>query len=382
MEKNIYYEREIFEIKDTKYFQIDEAKSINILLNNLILEGIKKRASDIHIETLEILVKIRIRIDGKLVKIKELEKNTGLKLLNRIKILCELNIGEKRLPQDGRFKGEFNKEKIDFRVSTIPTIFGEKCVIRILKNRLEELNIEKLGFSEKNLKVLKEKIKRKNGLLLFCGPTGSGKTTTLYSIINFLNNENVNIITIEDPVEYQLTGINQIQCKNDIGLDFAKILRSVLRQDPDIILVGEIRDKETAEIALMASLTGHLVLSTLHTRNSYSAIERLLGFGIEPYIISAGLTLIESQRLVRRICKRCSGKGCEECNDGYFGREAVEEIIEIDDEIRKFINKNERVELIEEYLKRKEFVDIFSYGKEKIERGITTIEEVIRECKI
>lgn len=381
MGENIYFKREIFEIRDFNEIKYNK-EDILEFLNELIFYSLKENVSDIHIESKESDIKIRVRIDGILKYYQDLNKNFGLKLMTKLKLMSELDIGEKRLPQDGRFKARYRNEKIDFRVSLIPTIFGERCVLRILKNNISEVSLENLGFTNENLIKLKKLLNRKNGLLLFCGPTGSGKTTTLYSIVNYLNNEKLNIITIEDPIEYQFPNINQIQCKNEIGLDFSIILRSVLRQDPDIILVGEIRDKETAEIALMASLTGHLVITTLHTKDAVSAIDRLINFGVDKFIIAAAINAIESQRLVRKVCKICGGKTKNSCcNEGFKGREVVEEIIFFDKEIRDII-LNKSIKDLESYLKLKGFKTLLDNGFIKVETGITTKSEVLRECLI
>ncbi|MCQ8211928.1 GspE/PulE family protein [Cetobacterium somerae] len=381
MDGNIYFKREIFEIKDFNELKYNK-EDILEFLNSLICYSLKERVSDIHIESKEKIVKIRVRIDGILKEYENLNNNFGLKLLTKLKLMSELDIGEKRLPQDGRFKGKYLNEKIDFRVSFIPTIFGERCVLRILKNNISKVSLENLGFSEENLSKLKDLVRRKNGLLIFCGPTGSGKTTTLYSIVNYLDDERLNIVTIEDPIEYQFSNINQIQCKNEIGLNFATVLRSVLRQDPDIILVGEIRDKETAEIALMASLTGHLVITTLHTKDSLSAIDRLINFGIDRFIIATAINAIESQRLIRKICPVCNGeKNNNCCNEGFKGREIVEEIIFFDKEIREIIiNKN--TSELENYLKKIGFKNILENGILKVNNKLTTKEEIIKECLI
>lgn len=376
MDKNIYFKREIFQIKNTNEYKEILLENLNEILRISIL----KNASDIHLESYEKSFRIRIRVDGKLYIFKELDKNIGLKLISKIKILSELDIGEKRLPQDGRFKGEYNNEKIDYRVSIVPTLYGEKCVIRILRNNINDLDLESLGFSQENLNHLYDAIKKKSGLILCVGPTGSGKTTTLYSILNYLNKEDLNIVTIEDPIEYQLEGVNQIQYKKEIGLTFTEILKRVLRQDPDIILIGEIRDMETAEIALTASLTGHLVLTTLHTRDSISTVDRLLGFGIEPYIISSGLTLIQSQRLVRKICTICKGKGCIDCFKGFNGREAVEELIVVDEIIKGYILENRGTEKIRKYLVENNFIFLSENGAKKVKKGVTTEDEFIKEC--
>ena len=381
MENNIYFKREVFEIKDSDELKYNKEDTIEFL-NALILYSLKEQVSDIHIESKEKNIKIRVRIDGLLQTYEELNKNFGLKLITKLKLMSELDIGEKRLPQDGRFKGQYMSEKIDFRVSFIPTIFGEKCVLRILKNNISKVSLNNLGFNKENLLKLKDLVKRKNGLLLFCGPTGSGKTTTLYSIVNYLDNEKLNIVTIEDPIEYQFSNINQIQCKNEIGLNFSSVLRSVLRQDPDIILVGEIRDKETAEIALMASLTGHLVITTLHTKDSISAIDRLISFGIDRFIIATAINAIESQRLIRKICPICGGKGNSSCcNEGFKGREIVEEIIFFNKEIREIILNKTTTDL-ESYLKNVGYKTILESGMLKVNEGITTEAEVIKECLI
>ncbi|MEG2220530.1 MAG: GspE/PulE family protein [Cetobacterium sp.] len=383
MEENIYFKREVLEIKETEEDNLYQEQILKFI-NDLIFYSIKQGVSDIHFESREKDLRVRVRIDGVLKEFQVFNKSFGIKLLSKIKILTELDIGEKRLPQDGRFKGRYKMEEIDFRVSFIPTIFGEKCVIRILINNISKLNLNTLGFNSENLEKLYKAIEKRSGLLLFCGPTGSGKTTTLYSIINYLNREGVNIVTIEDPIEYQLLGINQIQCKSEIGLNFSTILRSVLRQDPDIILIGEIRDFETAEIALMASLTGHLVLTTLHTKDSISAIDRLIGFGIDKYNIASGISLVQSQRLVRKICKVCFGKNpkCKECNDGFKGREAIEEVILFNEDIRKILTDDNSNKNLKEYLKKNNFKTLLENGREKIKNKTTTEKEIIKECSI
>lgn len=381
MENNIYFKRDIFEIKDYDNEKYD-SEDISEFLNNLVFYSLKERVSDIHVESKERVIKIRVRIDGILKDYKDLNKSFGLKLITKLKLMSELDIGEKRLPQDGRFKGQYLDEKIDFRASFIPTIFGERCVLRILKNDISKMSLENLGFIEENLIKLKKLVNRKNGLLLFCGPTGSGKTTTLYSIVNYLNSDRLNIVTIEDPIEYQFSNINQIQCKNEIGLNFSTILRSVLRQDPDVILVGEIRDKETAQIALMASLTGHLVITTLHTKDSISAIDRLVSFGIDKFIIATAINAIESQRLIRKICPICKELNREcSCNEGFKGREIVEEIIFFNREIRDIVLNKNTTDL-ENYLREKGFKTLYDNGLLKVERGVTTEDEIIKECLI
>ncbi|MGL5982991.1 MAG: GspE/PulE family protein, partial [Cetobacterium sp.] len=377
MEDNIYFKRHTFEIKESNDLKLGK-EDILEYLNELIFFSLKSRASDIHIESKENEVKIRVRIDGQLKNYKELNRSLGIRLITKLKLMSELDIGEKRLPQDGRFKGQFKEDKIDFRISIIPTIFGERVVLRILKNNISKVSLDGLGFSSENIIKLKEALNKKSGLLLFCGPTGSGKTTTLYSIVNYLENENLNIVTIEDPIEYQFANINQIQCKIEIGLDFATILRSVLRQDPDVILVGEIRDKETAEIALMAALTGHLVITTLHTIDSISAIDRLINFGIDKFVIATSITAIESQRLVRKLCLVCGGKKEQNCCfDGFKGRDAVEEIIFFNKDIRNIILHKTTKDL-EEYLENTGFKKILENGLSKVESKLTTKAEILR----
>ncbi|MGL5000502.1 MAG: GspE/PulE family protein [Cetobacterium sp.] len=381
MEDNIYFKRHTFEIKESNDLKFGKEDVLEYL-NELIFFSLKSRASDIHIESKENEVKIRVRIDGQLKNYKELNRSLGIRLITKLKLMSELDIGEKRLPQDGRFKARFKEDKIDFRVSIIPTIFGERVVLRILKNNISKVSLDGLGFSSENIIKLKETLNKKSGLLLFCGPTGSGKTTTLYSIVNYLENENLNIVTIEDPIEYQFANINQIQCKTEIGLDFATILRSVLRQDPDVILVGEIRDKETAEIALMAALTGHLVITTLHTIDSISAIDRLINFGIDKFVIATSITAIESQRLVRKLCSVCGGKKEQDCCfDGFKGRDAVEEIIFFNKDIRNIILHKTTKDL-EEYLENTGFKKILENGLSKVESKLTTKAEILRECLI
>lgn len=379
MQENIYFKRETLNIKSGELNF--STTNIDEYLNSLIYFSIIKNASDIHIETKESVIRVRVRVDGVLKDLNELNKSFGIKIIAKIKLLSELDIGEKRVPQDGRFKGDYEGIKIDFRVSILPTLFGERCVIRILKNEISSLKIENLGFTEENLTTLKNILNKRNGFLVFCGPTGSGKTTSLYTLVNYLSSEDRNIITIEDPIEYQLEEINQVQCKNEVGLNFSSVLRSVLRQDPDIILIGEIRDKETAEIALLASLTGHLVITTLHTKDSISAIDRFLNFGVDRFVLANSLSGIISQRLVRKICKNCLGKGCEMCNDGFKGREAIEEAIFFTREMRDIVLNGDG-KALESYLKTTGFKDMLQNGKNKVEKGLTTEEEIIRECSI
>jgi len=381
------------------------------LVNLVLTDAIKRGASDIHIEPYEKEYRVRFRIDGILYEI----MNPPLKLrdaiTSRIKILARLDISEKRLPQDGRIKlkmklNDKNKE-IDFRVSILPTLFGEKIVMRLLDKENLRLDLTKLGFEQESLVRFEEAIFKPWGMVLVTGPTGSGKTNTLYSALSKVNSPEVNIMTAEDPVEFNLPGINQVQMKEQIGLNFASTLRSFLRQDPNIILVGEIRDFETAEVAIKAALTGHLVLSTLHTNDAPSTINRLMNMGIEPFLVATSVQLIAAQRLVRRICASCKeevemgaqalmnigykkdevdtfkvmkGRGCEKCNNtGYKGRVGLIEVMVIDDDLREMILSGASAIEIKRKAIDNGMISLRRSGLVKIKEGITTIEEVVRE---
>ncbi len=371
-------------------------------VNSLFFQAVERRTSDIHLEPREREVAIRLRIDGVLHSFSPPPKGAFPGIVSRIKILSNLDIGEKRLPQDGRCRIKIGKKGIDMRISTLPTVFGEKVVIRLL-DKSGLLSMEELGFEPEDREKFKEILKRPYGIILLTGPTGSGKTTTLYSGLSYINSPHKNLVTVEDPVEYELKGINQTQVKPQIGLTFAKSLRHILRQDPDIIMIGEIRDLETAQIAVQASLTGHLVLSTLHTNDAVSVISRLSYMGIEPYLIAATLDLVIAQRLVRRICPACKeedvlseeivkrfnlslpsqakvykGKGCPECeNSGYHGRIALYEIFELDREIKKMIlERKDEISLQKESIK-KGMRTLRARGLEKVIQGVTTLEEVL-----
>ncbi len=383
-----------------------------IKVSNLILiEALKAGASDIHVEPYEKEFRVRFRIDGILHNIMALPMRTRDPLISRLKIMAKLDISEKRLPQDGRIKIRLRVEErsrdLDLRVSSVPTQFGEKVVMRLLDKSKLQLDMTQLGFDQEPLRRFKEAIDRPYGIMLVTGPTGSGKTNTLYSAIAALNDPTVNIMTAEDPIEFNLAGINQVQMKEQIGLTFASALRSFLRQDPDIVLVGEIRDFETAEIAVKAALTGHLVLSTLHTNDAPSTINRLMNMGIEPFLVATSVNCICAQRLVRRICTHCAedmetppqmlitvgfapdevktlrikrGRGCERCNNtGYKGRIGLFEVLLFTDEIRDMILSG--ASSIE--LKRKAIeegmVSLRMSGLQKIREGSTTLEEVLRE---
>lgn len=375
-------------------------------VNAIIGSAIKMGASDIHIEPYDKLVRVRLRVDGVLIELKSLPKKVIGALASRIKIMSDLDIAEKRLPQDGRFRIKAGGKNIDFRVSSLPTVHGEKVVMRILDQSNLQLDMEMLGFEVDELEKFNKALTSPYGMILVTGPTGSGKSTTLYSALSRVNQPDINISTAEDPVEFQLEGINQVHCKAEIGLDFAAALKSFLRQDPDVIMVGEIRDKETAEISIKAALTGHLVLSTLHTNDAPSTIQRLTNMGIEPFMISASLLLVEAQRLGRRICKHCKeehqpdkgilsalnvnyeeykdktfykGKGCPKCNGtGYKGRVGFYEVMLIDDELRDMIAENANSDQIRKVAVKNGMRTLRMQALLKAEQGVTTLEEVLR----
>ena len=374
------------------------------VVNQILQNAVQLKASDIHIDPQETKVLVRYRIDGVLRTERTLPKHTQNVLAARIKILGNMDITEHRIPQDGRIKTNIDYHPIDVRVSTLPTVFGEKIVMRILDMSSSLNDISQLGFHEKNYERFLNLIHQPTGIILITGPTGSGKSSTLYAALNHLNSEEVNIITVEDPVEYQLEGINQIQVNANVGMTFAKGLRAILRQDPNIIMVGEIRDRETAEIAIRASLTGHLVLSTLHTNDSISTVTRLIDMKVEPFLVGSSVNGVLAQRLVRKICRDClkweeptkreveifskrhltvekvaRGKGCGTCNmTGYKGRIAMHELLVITDEMRKAIVNNEGVSRLRELANENDTVFLIDDGLEKVKQGLTTTEEVLR----
>jgi type IV pilus assembly protein PilB len=371
----------------------------------LLSQAVKSRASDVHIEPQEKSMNIRMRIDGILRDMVPPARKMQAAVIARIKILSDMDIAERRLPQDGRLKVKASGRDIDVRVSSIPTIYGEKIVMRILDSAAANRGLDELGFEEKRLAEFKAALSQPHGIIVVTGPTGSGKSTTLYAALNYLRDPTENITTVEDPVEYRLAGINQIQIKPEIKLDFAICLRAILRQDPDIILIGEIRDKETVEIAIKASLTGHLVLSTFHTNDAPSAISRFVYMGIEPYLLASTLNLIVAQRLVRRICEKCKepielspeilkrlkidpaeakkavfhhGKGCSACgNTGYKGRLPIFEFLVMNSDVREMIigGKNERE--IRAAVRQKGYGGLFESGIVNMMKGLTTAEEVL-----
>lgn len=347
-------------------------------VNELLELAVKKNASDIHIEPLEEVTRVRLRIDGLLCNVVEVLRTNHSSIVSRIKIICGMDIAEKRLPQDGRVEVEVSGRKVDLRVSTLPVINGEKVVIRLLEKSQKLLQLEALTFSESNLKIYKQLINSPHGIILLTGPTGSGKSTTLYATLQELNDETKNIITIEDPVERTLEGINQIAVNNKAGLTFATGLRSIVRQDPNIIMVGEIRDGETAKIAVQAALTGHLVFSTLHTNNAIGAVTRLLDIGIEPFLLAAALRGVVAQRLVRTICPYCEG-GCDECNHtGYKGRIAVQEVLEITPKLQDMITHGAEESALLEAARENGFTTLIEDCNTKVQAGKTTLEEYNR----
>jgi type IV pilus assembly protein PilB len=373
------------------------------IVNLILVQAIKEKASDIHIEPFEKEIKLRYRVDGALIEATSPPKGLQLPIASRIKILAGLDIAERRLPQDGRFRIRVSGKEVDLRISMLPTVYGEKIVIRLLDKGALGGSIENMGLDDYTLGIFKKAIDAPHGMILVTGPTGSGKTTTLYTILSELNNPIYNIVTVEDPVEYQLIGINQVAVKSDIGLDFSSALRSILRQDPDIVMIGEIRDNETADIAVKAALTGHQVLSTLHTNDAAGAITRLDDMGIEPFLISSSVILTCAQRLVRRICPNCKeefqpepeiftklaiendgstlyrGAGCSRCKGrGYVGRAPILEVLPVSEAIRRLIIKRASAAVIKNQAISEGMKSLRMIGIDKAKEGITTLEEILR----
>lgn len=383
---------------------IDQDSPIVRLVNQVLTNAAVVKASDVHIDPQETKVVIRYRVDGMLRTERVLPKHMQSVLTARIKIMANLDITEHRIPQDGRIKMNLDFHPVDLRVSTLPTVYGEKIVMRLLDLGSTLNDINKLGFNKVNLQRFTDMIEKPTGIVLITGPTGSGKSSTLYAALNKLNSEEVNIITVEDPVEYQLEGINQIHVNSNVGMTFAAGLRAILRQDPNIIMVGEIRDKETAEVAIRASLTGHLVLSTLHTNDSIGTITRLVDMGVEPFLVASSLSGVVAQRLVRRVCRDCAktmepskreieifakrgmkidqvvkGAGCSSCNmTGYKGRVAIHEVLVVDDVMRRVIMNGESLSKLREIAIKNKTIFLVDDGLIKIKQGITTTEEVLR----
>ena len=372
----------------------------------IIEEGVNMRASDILIEPFDKKLRIRFRVDGVLQEQKSPPKSMYSSIVSRVKVMSDLNIAEHRLPQDGRFKIKLSGKEVDFRISILPSSFGEKVAMRILDKSQATLDIEKLGFSEEAVLKLKKISKLPHGMILVCGPTGSGKTTTLYSILKFVDSPEKNIVTVEDPVEYQLEGINQVNARPEIGLTFASALRSILRQDPNVIMIGEIRDYETVDIAIKSALTGHLVLSTLHTTTASGAIVRLVNMGAEPYLINSSLVCVVSQRLVRQVCSYCKeqvaikqdiieslklnvnkikkpqffrGKGCSHCfNMGYSGRTGIAEVLLLSQKVRELILNREQEHVIKQQARLEGMKTLREDGVEAALKGLTSLEEILR----
>lgn len=385
------------------------------LVNLLITRSVESRASDIHIEPYEDELKVRYRIDGVLHDVESIPKKLQPAIVSRLKIMSRLNIAERRLPQDGRLKLKVGDSEIDLRVSTIPVMHGESLVMRILHKESIVINLDLLGFNHETVEHFNKLIRKPNGIILVTGPTGSGKTTTLYGALDKINSPDKKIITVEDPVEYQLKGVNQIQVKPQIGLNFSNTLRHIVRQDPDVIMIGEIRDLETAEIAIQSALTGHLVFSTLHTNDAASAITRLIDMGVESFLLSSTVKGILAQRLVRLICPSCRepddsgaakeelimldkinsdgssalsidavtdlyrGRGCEKCAfTGYYGRSGIFELLMVDDEMRKLVIKQADANMIKDLAKRSGMKTLLEYGIGKVKEGVTTLNEIFR----
>lgn len=374
------------------------------VVNDILVDASKRGASDIHFDPQEKYMKVRIRIDGILVDYAEIPNTIKKNLVTRIKIISGMNITESRLPQDGAIKSVLQGIELDLRVSSLPTNEGEKIVIRILDYTMSFAGLESLGLSDENLKKVLKMIAAPNGIILVTGATGSGKSTTVYSILQRLNREDTNIITVEDPIEMDIEGVNQVQTNSEIGLTFASALRSILRQDPNIIMIGEIRDTETAKIAVRASITGHLVLSTIHTNNSLNTIERLLDMDVERYLLASALTGIVSQKLARRVCTKCRHKrptndyekslfkkilgkdvdevytadGCEECGNGYKGRIAIHEVLLINQDIKDAISSNIRKEKLRQLVYKSGVTTLLQDGLEKVAQGLTTFDEVLK----
>ncbi|MCF6465644.1 GspE/PulE family protein [Clostridium sp. Cult2] len=397
-----YEYRDVGDLDDEELLDVSTAPVVK-LINSIVEQAVEMRASDIHIEPWDEDIRIRFRIDGDLHEIMKLSKNSLSALITRIKIIGKMDIAEKRIPQDGRVETKINGKEIDMRISSIPTVYGEKMVLRLLDRSNFMFTKSQLGFKEENLILFDKILRQPYGMILVTGPTGSGKTTTLYAVLKELNRVEKNIITIEDPVEYKLEGINQVQINPKAGLTFANGLRSILRQDPDVIMVGEIRDSETAKIAIRAAITGHLVLSTLHTNDSPSSIVRLIDMGIEPYLVSSAIIGVVSQRLIKELCPNCKtpyeanyseksllgvdgedsiilykSKGCNRCNNGYIGRRAVHEVMVVDEEMRKLVNEEASIDKLRASAINSGMTTLLNNSIELALQGITTLEESLK----
>lgn len=391
---------------DQELSRISQEAPVIRITNAILEEAVRKKSSDILIEPFDRRLRVRFRIDGVLHEEKEPPKTMHPLIISRIKVMSDLNIAEHRLPQDGRFKIKMSGREVDFRISILPSSFGEKAAIRILDKNQAMLDIEKLGFSEEAIAHVKKVARLPHGMMLVCGPTGSGKTTTLYSVLKYVDSPDKNIVTVEDPVEYQLEGINQVNARPEIGLSFASALRSILRQDPNIIMIGEIRDYDTVDIAIKSALTGHLVLSTLHTTTAPGAIVRLVNMGVEPYLINSSIACVMAQRLVRKICSYCKekyevkeeiiqnlkldlqrikkpeffrGKGCIHCfNSGYSGRTGIAEILLLSSRIRELVLSRAQEHVIKSHARGEGMKTLREDGLQSVLKGLTTLEEILR----
>lgn len=389
-----------------RLFKLVEEAPVVKLTNTILQNGVRARSSDILIEPMETSTRIRYRVDGVLKEMESLPKNMHDSIVSRIKVMSELNIAERRLPQDGRFKLRIKNSEVDFRVSILPSSNGEKVALRVLDKSQAMLDIERLGFGKEALEIFKENVSRPHGMILVCGPTGSGKTTTLYSLLKHVHSVEKNLITVEDPVEYQIQGVSQVTVRSGVGLTFASALRSILRQDPDVIMIGEIRDFDTVDIAIKSALTGHLVLSTLHTTTACGSVVRLVNMGVEPFLISASLISIVAQRLIRKLCLRCreaykpsekiisglgmdvgkakdvtfyKANGCSQCfNTGYSGRVGICEILVMSAAIRNLILKKGRESEMKQRARKEGMRTLRQDGIARVLQGVTSLEEILR----
>ncbi|MBI4550603.1 MAG: Flp pilus assembly complex ATPase component TadA [Candidatus Omnitrophica bacterium] len=383
--------------------ELNEAPVIKIT-NLIVLESVKRKASDLFIEPWEKHVRVRCRVDGLLEEVKVLPAYMAQPVVSRIKVMSHLDIAEHRMPQDGRFKAKVQNREVDFRVSIIPTSFGEKVCIRLLDKKSQGNSLENLGFTGNEIRVIREAATQPHGMILITGPTGSGKTTTLYSILSILHTPDKNITTVEDPVEYQVHGINQVNVREGVGLTFAAALRSILRQDPNVVMIGEIRDLETMDIAIKAALTGHLVLSTLHTNDAAGSVVRMVNMGIEPFLIASSVRIVTAQRLIRRLCSTCKepveadpetlrilrrtsaqglkiyrAKGCNSCrNSGFAGRRVITEVLTVSPAVHDLILKRANADVIKQVARKEGMTTLRESGLEKVLAGETTVEEVLR----
>lgn len=348
-------------------------------LTDLFHDAVKRRSSDIHLEPFQEQLVIRQRVDGFLIKTHEVPMEYAPALISRIKVMSQLDLGERRLPQDGAMTIHLGEKTLEVRVSMLPTLYGEKAVLRLLQTKKELLYLDQLGMELEEYKRTERMLQRFSGLIIVTGPTGSGKSTTLYAMLQCLNEPVRNLVTLEDPIEVQIPGINQVQVHTKSGMTFGLGLRAILRQDPDVIMIGEIRDQETAEIAIRAALTGHLVLSTLHTTDAIGAVVRLMDMGIEPYRVANALSGVIAQRLVRTICNHCSGSGCDLCiHSGYYGRTGTFEVLEADDDFRRLVIESRTIQRYRNHFRQKGICFLHESLRRKVSNGISTHDEILR----